>query len=943
MRRFSTIIYVLSVILLFASCEREELLTGNKVPPGTPVTVTLSYTVPEMGIRTRSLTDAEESKIHDLYILLFSKNEESGSYVKMPGSRYYSTAELSEIAPVGNHSGAGQIRLENVESGKYYYIVGVANLMVGEMDSKGLRKVLDAVETLEAFGYLTFSLENGQNIDRVVPSLFMSGYYNPNPNDYHAKPVYIDGNDILDGTLHLRRADSRIRFIVQNDNPDVITRFEPVSWQVFNVPGSAYICEVPDENAGGVTYSNSKENIVFDKSRPNQAVFEFYMLENMYDPSKLDNPISPDTSDPYNERERKESDGFTHAPRNATYVVVKAKMEMNMGDYTRTAEVQYTVHLGYCEGDNNVAKANDFNCRRNTRYAYTVKIKGVDKIVLEAKKEGDLQPGAEGIVTDAVGGEQITVDAHYSAFNIALSPQEIAGMGYLFRTPFGNYDSGEMDAPFDPANCTWIRFAETTDRNTLVSYAGTADTKEEAVGGKKWLMNVRELKDNFSDADDAAERYFTVFVDEYVYADKNPGEYVNKPPRELFLYTAGDVSADGKSIYITGKYRFAQRSVQSYYREGAPSLLGVEHADETKGRNLNWSVTTASDNERKNWNADNGWRNVAEGVAGRDCGLVGKRWDEYAELTVPDNLGHKTFQMKQTTTRNFGKNEEAPNTSEFYEILRTCLSRNRDENRNGIIDAEELKWYLPTLGQYIQIYMGATALEHPLFDASSIPASEGNGGRMNCRNDYHFASSDCQKIFAEQGCSSNNPFWSNDGGSKWARNVRCVRNLRAEGGGTDMSAEGVSTLPDLPFIHDAGARTIEMTCNPLCMRLSFVPAGAWLARHDNFDYTLNSPYRKFQYAKGYVEVQWNNWVASLDDNSFCDEYSEEADGSDRGTWRFPNQRELNLIWLTGLRDNRYISGTKWKYDGRYCYVNANVSYLAQSQPYIRVRPVRDVR
>lgn len=112
MRRFSTIIYVLSVILLFASCEREELLTGNKVPPGTPVTVTLSYTVPEMGIRTRSLTDAEESKIHDLYILLFSENEESGSHVKMPGSRYYSTAELSEIAPVGNHSGAGQIRLE---------------------------------------------------------------------------------------------------------------------------------------------------------------------------------------------------------------------------------------------------------------------------------------------------------------------------------------------------------------------------------------------------------------------------------------------------------------------------------------------------------------------------------------------------------------------------------------------------------------------------------------------------------------------------------------------------------------------------------------------------------------------------------------------------------------------------------------------------------------
>ncbi len=45
------------------------------------------------------------------------------------------------------------------------------------------------------------------------------------------------------------------------------------------------------------------------------------------------------------------------------------------------------------------------------------------------------------------------------------------------------------------------------------------------------------------------------------------------------------------------------------------------------------------------------------------------------------------------------------------ETLRySCLTRNRDENGNGIIDAKEIKWYVASINQLASLYIGDQGL-----------------------------------------------------------------------------------------------------------------------------------------------------------------------------------------------------------------------------------------
>jgi len=926
-RCVSNIVTVLSVLLLSASCVRES--APDSVKAGDPVTVTLRYGVPEMTVQTRALSDAQECAIHDLYILFFDSSTSTKTY-----SRYYTASELSSISPDSKHNAAGQVSLTNVPAGKYY-IVGVANIASAETGGETLKAEMDALTTFAQMQSLVANLEQAENIDRVVPALLMSGVYTESSSEpTSVSEADITDNNDLPGTLHLRRADARYHFVIKNGNPSVITSFEPTSWQVYNIPSGAPVMENTTPDLQSLTYATSRENIQFDKSVADQVSFDFYLLENLQSPKTS---IPSTSTDPYNERERKTGSSYTYAPDNGTYVVLKANLEMQMTDesgnpYIRSAEVQYTIHLGYCEGSTTLEKANDFNCRRNTKYTYTVSIQNVDKIILEAKQQGELQPGAEGIVTDAIGGENIVLDAHYATFNISVTPKEISNMSYLLRTPFGTYSPEDGYTALDPTSedCTWIRFAETTDMDTLVPYSQTVDTKAEAVDGKKWLMNLQEVPETYSDASDDTPRYFTVFVDEYVYSGKTPGEYVNKSARELFLYTAGNISSDGASVYITGKYHITQRSIQTYYSDSSTNMLGIEHTDETKGRNLNWSVGTSG------LNSNSGWVNVTSSWAG----IVGKSWDTYAQLTVPDDLGYSTFQMNTTTSRTINKHDEDQTTTDCYEYIRACLSRNRDEDRDGIIDAEEIKWYLPTVTQYMMIFLGAAVLEHPLFDAATIP-EDVDVSTINVNNAYHFGSSDRKKLFAEEGCSVNHIYWTNDGVAKWCRNIRCVRNLRnSSSGGTDMTLSGISTLPDKPYVHNTTDRTMEMNLNPLCLRS---PIHSWLSLHHGFDYSVNSPSKKFKYGKTPIGMGSRaNWREVLPTNSILAEYYEEDDASDKGKWRVPNQIELNLLWIDGKRDRTYISSTAWKFNQNYYYyIHPSVSYMSLWD-WAYVLPVRDI-
>ena len=82
----------------------------------------------------------------------------------------------------------------------------------------------------------------------------------------------------------------------------------------------------------------------------------------------------------------------------------------------------------------------------------------------------------------------------------------------------------------------------------------------------------------------------------------------------------------------------------------------------------------------------------------------------------------------------------------------------------------------------------------------------------------------------------------------------------------------------------------------------------------------------------------------------CKNYSEEADGSDKGEWRIPNQRELMLMLthISGLSDytsaRTYYDG-KSSYDGMYYIQAGNPQFITtavESHEFV-IRPVRDAK
>lgn len=78
-------------------------------------------------------------------------------------------------------------------------------------------------------------------------------------------------------------------------------------------------------------------------------------------------------------------------------------------------------------------------------------------------------------------------------------------------------------------------------------------------------------------------------------------------------------------------------------------------------------------------------------------------------------------------------------------MLYACLQRNRDDNGNGRIDADEVKWYPAAIDQYTDIWVGRAALPIETYLYSNeIPTSQGY---------RRYLSSDGKELYAEEGSS----------------------------------------------------------------------------------------------------------------------------------------------------------------------------------------------
>lgn len=1003
--KFAILVATLSAVAL-SGC-KDEIDYPDGGDEGSPVTLTLDVTLPEMTHISRAdMAAGLDGRVESLWV---------GIYNAASGERTGVYTESGNFSPT--HENMRRISV-NTRTGRSY-IVAVANYAGRTAyDDNGpvdFATALANADSWEKFNRLsiTFNTNGDINPDSPLNVLLMSGHYigGTHANGDHTliEPVQVPSSGTLPGAIHLRRLISQVRFNVTY-NTDNIEDFEIVGWTVHNVPNHSWVYEQTQGtlNAGDLrtvgtkgSYQNTATTNIVEHNQ-NTYSFDWWQVENKR--TGLEPPESHNKNGDYysyREEEFKTAEGGLNtgkykslvssadaadANNNATFVELQVRMTLKVdekGDKISGARVVdgvYTVHLGYCEGSGK-SKAQDFNCRRNSKYTYNVTINNVNDILVEARKEGEPTPGAEGMVSD-VTEKYVELDAHYGVYNIQLTqsdlypkevnPESDRSFDYMIRC----YDENNQPVDIDsrvPSSVTaadskyinWVEIRRTTNATTLATYRPRTGTNADPDNP---TMTIQEFWEAVRDKKITAG-YFTVFFNEYVYETATDGnesgtpawhDYVNKNNRTVWIRVLVDQSNDGESSYYNSKYAFSQRSIQTYYdvsATGSASALGMEHINESLGHNLrntfnNASRGTDENNGRFNcavylgylystrttnanfsWvNNRYPWSNVIDDDAPQTSPAI--RGQNVTEEARNDTNPYPVRALVTNTTGTSNAYDPAPASGRYLEAIRACMNRNRDLDGDGYIDANELRWYVPTTNIYTRMILGRRSLATPIMDYDANPQlNYGSTGKQNGEfTSLMLYGSNGMVTWAMEGVSTS--FWrnvtdQNDGGfprstvgAPWQ--VRCVRNL-----GINLNTVAANNNANAAYrLRPGSTRVVEMIYyDRQSIRqeklLSMVP-------HDVANQIYNRCYKAFEYSENEYRVDnanltggstyfdsdndsnnsdytWVNWINNANPCAFL--------GSG---WRIPNQKELAILNSLGIRpgsSNRfYLSGTMSHYD-----------------------------
>lgn len=171
------------------------------------------------------------------------------------------------------------------------------------------------------------------------------------------------------------------------------------------------------------------------------------------------------------------------------------------------AYTTYDVHLGDFSKENNY-DFNNYDVHRNYAYTYNITIADVDKIVVEAQRDEDEQPGTEGLVFELKGAREFNLDAHYEYCVMKFNQQDIKNLlqnnkgGYAYTMQVLGKSTGpiivsasgatgqngvaiaDAAASYNGVNLRWIEFCKggtynnkNIGRGEPVAYPGVGSSK----------------------------------------------------------------------------------------------------------------------------------------------------------------------------------------------------------------------------------------------------------------------------------------------------------------------------------------------------------------------------------------------------------------------------------------------------------------------------------
>lgn len=292
---------------------------------------------------------------------------------------------------------------------------------------------------------------------------------------------------------------------------------------------------------------------------------------------------------------------------------------------------------------------------------------------------------------------------------------------------------------------------------------------------------------------------FTAFVNENYYY-KHPLTHAdidtwnvmtNKIPREMIIAMSTDVSTDGNSSYSKLYSYISQLSMQTFYNSRAESVnaFGIESynetpstfswgtprsargLDDTDGRGNQMTLIDVSSYRNPNWSSF--------------IGYGGGNLSSYS-------YSHNGWLSGTPADHKLGANAYA-----IRSAYAACMSRNRDLNGDGEIQPNEVRWYLPSLNEYIRMSIGTSAV------SNVARLYSGDKSKMT-RNGYPDRDIQFGSLYYTSSEDSKRVYWAVERGSYGAINVyydgsalpiRCVRLLPGIGNRQDLTTMDVQSDP----------------------------------------------------------------------------------------------------------------------------------------------------
>lgn len=405
---------------------------------------------------------------------------------------------------------------------------------------------------------------------------------------------------------------------------------------------------------------------------------------------------------------------------------------------------------------------------------------------------------------------------------------------------------------------------------------------------------------------------FTAFVNEYYYL-RHPltgakatswSVMTNKIPREMIIAMSTQTSIDGNSSYSKIHSYISQLAMQTFYNDRVSSInaFGIETYNETP-----LTLLFGSPQSTDGLTYTDGRENQKTLIGASSTPF----WSRYIS-TVGNGW-----------TASVGTDHTTHKLTAAYEVqaaYSACMSRNRDLNGNGRIDENEIRWFLPSLNEYIRMGIGANAISSAaqlyIGDKTSMIKSNYPSSYISDGSLYYTSSEDAKRVY-----------WAVEKGSYGAINsyytentplpIRCIRNLPA----TDISRiNGVESDATYKYYNNTSPHVIVFK-DRLVSSLYRQRVSGSLNVHnedddansfyygifvaDNFIRTGNAwqGYTYTTYSLGDIigydgTVTWNGGRYSNDGTMTnpCASYSQDG----YTNWRVPNLVELSAMNAAGL-------------------------------------------